>query len=425
MQNIYEFVAKQFGNKKFANIVEIGAHIGTDTVQLAAFKGSGKMYTFEPDPRNLPILKNRVKDLDINVVEMAVGSSVGTAEFNLSSGIPPYEDAHISETKQHTASSSLKKPMAHLERFTWVKFDEKITVPITTLDDYFADKGFMIDLCWVDIQGAEAEMIKGGQQTLSRTKFLFTEFNNEQMYAGQIGLKEIIARLPGSWGIVQIFGDEVLLQNKTYGSEWICDIYAQRYWDERYSVYNEWNRSIDMTRDFFSIISQYEQFNDVFAKANSLLEIGCGLGEASNLAKTRYPISKVAGTDVSTKAIELAKKAFNISGLSFYMHDARKVHPEQFDLTMCVNVLQHFKNPYLLVDNMLAVSKHCVITVPNDQPVTDGYEDEGGPGHVFMFNKKTFDKYNVKSWVIYKTAGWQHSSKGEDPLEIAYLIGAK
>jgi hypothetical protein len=46
-----------------------------------------------------------------------------------------------------------------------------------------------IDFIWADVQGAEEDLILGGLDTLrKRTKYLFTEYNNSEMYEGQINL---------------------------------------------------------------------------------------------------------------------------------------------------------------------------------------------------------------------------------------------
>lgn len=433
MNGIYEFIAREFGMKDSVNIVEVGAHIGTDTVRLSKFVGKGKMVAFEPDPRNLPILEKRAMDnclsIDLTLVEQAVGAKKGKATFHLSSGLPPYEDSHIAETKQHTASSSLKAPKNHLERFPWVKFEETATVNVVTLDDYFKDDKYEIDLLWVDVQGAEIDLVVGGHETLERTKFLFTEFNNDEMYEGQPNFETLMNELHGNWGLVHMFGDEVLLQNKNFGDDWISESHAQECWDARYS--NAANlpelqeQGQQLARDFFMQGIMHRHFQEVLMKTKSLLEIGCGTGELAHLAKQMFKYDKIVATDCSKVAVAYASNTYGADA-KFNVHDARRPFKYQnFDLAIACNVLQLFKKPFLLLDNMLAASKHCIVIVPYMQPVTDGYNDEGGLGHVFSFTDATFEQYNVISQLHYISKGWQHSAKGEPPIMVAVLMGRK
>jgi FkbM family methyltransferase len=211
MDSIYEFMKAEFGGSNAVNIIEIGAHMGTDTERLATFVRSGRMISFEPDPRNLPVLRDRMRGSNVEIIDKAVSAAAGKASFYLSSGGTP--------DGQHTASSSLLPPKNHLTKFPWVRFDDKVDVDVVTLDSCWGDK--IVDLVWADVQGAEMGMIKGGLATLANTKFLFTEFNDGEMYEGQRGLFDLMDALPGQWGIVRIFGDEVLFQNMAFGSEHI------------------------------------------------------------------------------------------------------------------------------------------------------------------------------------------------------------
>ncbi len=115
-----------------------------------------------------------------------------------------------------SASSSLKKPVKHLEMAPWVKFDTKVKVKVVTLDTFAATEGLAaIDFIWADVQGAEDQMIAGGQKALATTSYLYTEYSDVEVYQGQINLKQIVERLPGKWEVLEDFGDDVLLRNVT------------------------------------------------------------------------------------------------------------------------------------------------------------------------------------------------------------------
>jgi hypothetical protein len=74
---------------------------------------------------------------------------------------------------------------------------------------------------------------------------------------------------------------------------------------------------------------------------------------------------------------------------------------------------------------MLCIADNLIILVPYNQPLTDGYECEGGAGHVFHFKDDSFINYDVIEWYTFSTNGWQHSSGGETPLQLCVWLKRK
>jgi len=72
-----------------------------------------------------------------------------------------------------------------------------------------------IDLLFVDIHGAEKDMIRFGQNALRRTRYLFVEAVDYRMYANAATRDELVAMLPG-WNLLQIFPWNVLLENPAF-----------------------------------------------------------------------------------------------------------------------------------------------------------------------------------------------------------------
>jgi FkbM family methyltransferase len=114
-------------------------------------------------------------------------------------------------------SGSIRRPKNHLREHPWVKFDKIIAVRTCRLDDWCAETGIEeVDFIWMDVQGAEGDVIKGATRTLEKTRFLYTEYSNNELYAGQPSLKVLLAILP-SFKIVAKYGrpgdGDVLLRN--------------------------------------------------------------------------------------------------------------------------------------------------------------------------------------------------------------------
>lgn len=190
MNNVWEFLTPRFKGKPQL-IFEIGAHIGTDTVQLAALPGA-TVHAFEPDPRNnVPALANVIFN------RVAVGAQDGQAEFTPSAKRGTWD---------WTCSGSLRKPKEHLTSWPTVTFGEPIKVDVVTLDSYCREHGIdVIDFIWADVQGAEVDLIRGGFKALKRTRHFYTEYSWKELYEGQVNLAGIMLLLGPAWRVVQVF----------------------------------------------------------------------------------------------------------------------------------------------------------------------------------------------------------------------------
>jgi len=191
-------VERIFSDHRPKLFLELGAHDGSDTAWMAALPQVG-IHAFEPDPRNHPpSLAN------VLLTRAAVSDRDGRLPFILSK-------AGWGQTWTH--SSSLRQPKNHLLRYP-VTFGETIEVDSITLDDYARHHGLdTVDFIWADIQGAEGEMIRGGRDLLSRTRYLYTEYSDDELYEGQATLKDICDMLP-EFRVIELWPDEVLLQNQ-------------------------------------------------------------------------------------------------------------------------------------------------------------------------------------------------------------------
>ena len=89
-----------------------------------------------------------------------------------------------------------------------------------TLDSFFKNENLeKIDFIWMDVQGAEDLVFKGGEYLLTNDKihYIYTEYSNRELYENQMNLKEISKALP-NYEILDLFnesgGTDVLLKNK-------------------------------------------------------------------------------------------------------------------------------------------------------------------------------------------------------------------
>jgi len=202
---------KELINTENPTILEIGAHDGSDTNDFLQTFKFGYFYCFEPDPRCVKKHKVNVNDSRCKLFEVALSNENSKGLLYMSGGWPPDWPG----SGDWDYSSSLKKPLNHLKMHPWCKFDKTTIVKTITLDQWTMEnvKGKIIDFIWMDVQGAEGDVIKGGLNTLRyRTKYIYTEYANDEQYEGQLNL-EAILKLLSNFVLLRQIDNNVLLKN--------------------------------------------------------------------------------------------------------------------------------------------------------------------------------------------------------------------
>jgi len=195
---IREWVQQKFRYPGPKTFLELGAHRGTDTAWMADIPDV-TIHAFEPDPRN-----HQAPRHNVTLHRAAIAERDGLGSLILS---------QHGWGQEWTHSSSIKQPKNHLYRFP-VSFGDAVEVELVALDTFCHQHGLdVIDFIWADIQGAEGEMIRGGRRTLARTRYLYTEYSDDEMYEKQATLREILKMLP-NFRVLELWPDDVLLENR-------------------------------------------------------------------------------------------------------------------------------------------------------------------------------------------------------------------
>ncbi len=124
-------------------VIDVGAYIGYYSLLASKLVGSkGKVYTFEPFPESLLVLKKNIQInscKNIQVIEKALTDKVGVASYYLD---------HNSPSNNSTIQS--------LQPF---KDRQEIRVPTTILDEFMGNK--RVDIVKMDIEGGERAALNG------------------------------------------------------------------------------------------------------------------------------------------------------------------------------------------------------------------------------------------------------------------------
>jgi FkbM family methyltransferase len=213
--DIHEFIRKL--NVK--TLVEIGAHFAEDTVIFRASHPTARIVAFEPDPRNIALIRTLGRDTLCELYPLALSNSNGQQTFHLSSGYLSGHPDKMHRDNPYSSSSSLKKPTAYLGQILpELKFEKDTTVDCVRLDDFAPLTDTTIDFIWADVQGAEDLVFGGATETLKRTRFVYTEYATG-LYDGQLNKAQLLALFGKDWVVVHDYGNghdgDILLKNST------------------------------------------------------------------------------------------------------------------------------------------------------------------------------------------------------------------
>jgi len=200
-------------------ILEVGANRGQHTRLFLFSFPNARIHAFEPDPRAIDFFRRTVTDRRVTLHEIAIGAENGRAEFHVSNGLPPgaSEAVKAMYPKGWDQSGSLRKPKSHLEKWPWCKFPKTIRVDVRTLDTWSKKhEPGTVDFLWADMQGTEADLVAGGRETLARTRFLYTECFDDELYEGAPTRSALLDLLP-DWEIVKLYESDMLLRNTKFG----------------------------------------------------------------------------------------------------------------------------------------------------------------------------------------------------------------
>ena len=177
-------------------IIEIGAHYGEDTLRFKHIFPDASLHCFEPDPRNISIFKKHVQLNKVFLYELALTNTVGEKNFYQSFNedkvckVPEKYDwisleDYSSLKLNNSGSSSLKKGYQEI-------LSEKISVRTERFDNWAKNHNIgMIDLVWIDVQGAEGDVIDGMGETIKSINYFWIEYG-EKKYEDALSREETI-----------------------------------------------------------------------------------------------------------------------------------------------------------------------------------------------------------------------------------------
>lgn len=164
-------------NMDIKGIIHIGAHRGQEISDYID-GGIQDIILFEPLTANFKILAENLAEMNANISghQVALGNEEKRVTMYLSSN--------------EQMSSSILRPMKHIQNHPTVLFEGTEEVDMMRLDSY-SDETEEFNFINMDVQGYELEVLKGGTETLNHIDYVYCEVNRDEVYENNAYIEEL------------------------------------------------------------------------------------------------------------------------------------------------------------------------------------------------------------------------------------------
>jgi FkbM family methyltransferase len=185
MRNCFQ-ILESLGMPSVRGILQVGASTGQE---IPLFLQYGVQFAALIEPLDGPfaVLRERCAGLP------------GYLPMQVLCGSRDGEEVDFHVSSNNGESSSILPPARHLADYPWVQFPATIRLQSFTLDRIFAtvaahqpEIAQAVDLLFMDVQGAELEVLKGANAVLHQVNAIYTEVGMGGGYEGDVELTDLM-----------------------------------------------------------------------------------------------------------------------------------------------------------------------------------------------------------------------------------------
>lgn len=177
----------------------------------------------------------------------------------------------------------------------------------------------------------------------------------------------------------------------------MSNINTKSYWDNRFEGDWEEKSGRTQTTEFAKSQIQYFDINPDFD--GTILDFGCGLGDAIPVYSEFYRKAKLLGIDISSVGIDKCKEIYG--HLADFSVGTEQEMPIA-DIVIASNVFEHLTNDREVAKAILKKTDMLYVVVPyKEGPLMDE--------HVNSYDEFYFSELNVLWFKVFQAKGWTES----------------
>ncbi|MBI3756315.1 MAG: class I SAM-dependent methyltransferase [Deltaproteobacteria bacterium] len=173
------------------------------------------------------------------------------------------------------------------------------------------------------------------------------------------------------------------------------NVNTKEYWEQRFSS-GDWEekRGRWQTGSFARGQLPYLRIGEDFE--GTILDFGCGLGDAMEIYRENIPKAKLIGIDISPSAIELCQMKYG--SIATFMQGDYKVVP-YVDVIIASNVFEHLSDDREVARSLLSKCKDLYVVVPyKEWPLY--------PEHINTYDENCYSDIGEYDWKVFPCKGW-------------------
>lgn len=169
------------------------------------------------------------------------------------------------------------------------------------------------------------------------------------------------------------------------------------YWENRFAT-GEWEekRGREQTRQFAETQIKYLKITSDFS--GSILDFGCGLGDAMPVYHAAYPRASLMGIDISEAAITKCKERYG-SFAQFIQGDYSVV--QDVNVIIASNIFEHLSDDIRVAAHLLTKCHDLFIITPYRETLIPGTE------HINSYNDDYFRALGPYDYTVFSSKGWR------------------
>lgn len=174
------------------------------------------------------------------------------------------------------------------------------------------------------------------------------------------------------------------------------NINSREYWEQRFST-GDWEGKNGRTQTRNFALGQIPHLGLPPDFKGTLLDFGCGLGDAMPVYRGHFPNARLLGMDVSAAAVEKCRQRYG--QMAEFRQGGVDQVPPGLDVIIASNVLEHLDGDVEVVRTLREKCRDLFVVVPyREQPLY--------PEHVRAYDRGRFAAAGPCRTTVFACCGW-------------------